>query len=796
MTVTASYTPAVYQGNGTATVFPFPFRIFADTDLVVTRTEGTASATLTLGSGYTINGQNVVLPSTLASGQTLVIERALPVVQETSFLNQGAFFPEAHENALDRATMEIQQVGYEVSRSLRLPPQVTTPDTELPIPEPGYCLGWNLEGDGLVNIPSPGAQSWADLASSTTGKGDALIATKQPFTGAVARTQHDKNAERVSIVDLGAVSGGVEDNSSALSTILALGIKELFVPDGVFALNTAVSATLTNNLRLYGPGVFKYTGIQNTSNIITVETNGYDITVDGIEFDGNSLCCGGPKIQNNTDTFSKCTLKDCHIHDFYMGTAAIWNSGFIIRGSFELVIISGNRIKNIKRASGTGTPGSSGTNGGYTMAASDSVTRFPKKVIHENNKYENIFGGDLVGSTNNVDYDGFAYFSPDATNFPNSDSANYCQPNATLTSRGNKYINCRGRAIKAQGLAFIEDETIERNADYTIYGASIEINLQWGTGTIRNCQFIYRDYLVGATVTSPIQTGLILTSIYQGSDYSIANAGASVSGLRVYNSIKTGVGSDISYILQAMFGSTPLTQRKPLINLSDVAIDRGTIDFIVATNLGAGGYCLMNLKDIVVDKIAYAAIGLDGAGANCEIIANGVFHMDGIVTPANKKYWFKNVTTHADAPWSGRLTGFGNRGFVENYAYGSTYQVHPMLDGAAISARSGAYGSSASAQCLYLADDASASFEARGFTANAGIFNLATNGQYTEQGLIASNGAALYVIAAHAAHAIAASTTGTNPDVDGKINIWIEAGVIKVANRSGAARLVSILFFG
>jgi len=590
-------------------------------------------------------------------------------------------------------------------------------------------------------------------------------------TDAIERNLNEKISERKSLLDFGGVADGTTPNEVALAKAISSGAKEIVITDGVFVISTASTFNAVGNIKLTGTGKLKYTGTQNTANLITINAAGNDVIIDGLEFDGSGLCCGGPKIQNDTDTFAVCEIRNCNIHDFHMGLAAIWNSGVTVRGAWDIVTFRGNRIKNITRSAGTGTPGSSGTTGIACYAGYGSVTRFAKKVIHEGNRYENISGGDLVGSTNNVDYDGFLYFAPDPTNFPNSDVTNYCQPNATVTSRGNKYINCRGRAVKIQGLATVEDETIERNNDYTIYGASIEINLQWGTGTVRNCTFIYSDYLVDTTVTSPIQTGLILVSIYQGADYDIVNAGASVSGLRVYNSIKTGVGSNFTYVLQAMFGAEPMVQRKPLISLSDVSVDRGTFDFIIATNLEAGGYCLLSMRDIVMDKLAYAAVGTTGYGNNCEIMANGVFHMDGVATPANIKQWFKNVSTYADVPWSGRLTGFGNRGFEENYAYGSSYKVHPMLDGAALGARNGAYGSSASTQCLYLADDASGSFTARGFVANAGAFLLASSGQYTEQGVIASNGTALYVIAAHASHTIDASATGTNPDTDGKINV-------------------------
>lgn len=58
----------------------------------------------------------------------------------------------------------------------------------------------------------------ADLADPS--RGDAMIALQQPFTGSVARTQHEFNAQFISILDAGAVGDGVADDSAALNKLL------------------------------------------------------------------------------------------------------------------------------------------------------------------------------------------------------------------------------------------------------------------------------------------------------------------------------------------------------------------------------------------------------------------------------------------------------------------------------------------------------------------------------------------------------------------------------------------------
>ncbi|HDR2162344.1 TPA: phage tail protein [Enterobacter cancerogenus] len=55
----------------------------------------------------------------------------------------------------------------------------------------------------------------SSLASDNDGDGDELVAVKQPYTGAIARTQHQKNAEFISVTDFGAVGDGVTDDTGA-----------------------------------------------------------------------------------------------------------------------------------------------------------------------------------------------------------------------------------------------------------------------------------------------------------------------------------------------------------------------------------------------------------------------------------------------------------------------------------------------------------------------------------------------------------------------------------------------------
>lgn len=103
--------------------------------------------------------------------------------------------------------------------------------------------------------------------SNAVIKGDALIAVKQPFTGAVARTQHGKNTDFVSVKDFGAVGNGAIDDTAAIqSAIDALqpvgGV--LYFPKGYYLISDDLKV---NNIPIVvrGDGMMSTQIMQSTS---------------------------------------------------------------------------------------------------------------------------------------------------------------------------------------------------------------------------------------------------------------------------------------------------------------------------------------------------------------------------------------------------------------------------------------------------------------------------------------------------------------------------------------------------
>ena len=117
MTVSSSTSFVSYAGNGSLTTFAYTFKTFQDSDLLVTLVNDASGAetTQTLITDYTVTGAglagggNVTFTTAPASGTTVKIRRVLPVTQETDYVANDPFPAEAHEDALDKLTMLVQQ---------------------------------------------------------------------------------------------------------------------------------------------------------------------------------------------------------------------------------------------------------------------------------------------------------------------------------------------------------------------------------------------------------------------------------------------------------------------------------------------------------------------------------------------------------------------------------------------------------------------------------------------------------------------------------------------------------------
>lgn len=123
MTISTSSSQITISTNGSQGPFSFPFVGVAPADITVTSITSAGSATPLLSSQYTLSlntanpnslwgvGGSVTLSSLPSTGVDLLIQRTLPLTQQTSVQNQGNYYAQVTEQALDLLCMEIQQVA-------------------------------------------------------------------------------------------------------------------------------------------------------------------------------------------------------------------------------------------------------------------------------------------------------------------------------------------------------------------------------------------------------------------------------------------------------------------------------------------------------------------------------------------------------------------------------------------------------------------------------------------------------------------------------------------------------------
>jgi hypothetical protein len=199
MTVSSNNRRFESPGNGVTTVFPGP-RIFLASQLSVYEVDNAtlAATLLTNGVHYTLTGIEedqctVTMVAPPAVGKTLLRLRTVPYSQTFRFKNQGAFFPELHENCADIQGMQIQQLSDRQDLSVHFPETTVGFSGALTSPIANYLLAVNPTNDGLVVIPP----------STVASLGTNFL---QLGTGAVLRPVQDKLREvRVSPDDFGAV---------------------------------------------------------------------------------------------------------------------------------------------------------------------------------------------------------------------------------------------------------------------------------------------------------------------------------------------------------------------------------------------------------------------------------------------------------------------------------------------------------------------------------------------------------------------------------------------------------------
>lgn len=286
MTVSSETAKVKYTGDGTTTTFPVPFYFLADAHLKVVILAANVETILTLNTDYTVSGAGNPaggsITTTIAYGiyAQITIARNVPFTQETDYQPNDPFPAASHEEALDKLTMETQQLNEELSRSLTLPISATA-STELPMPEANSVIAWNPTGDALENIAlseivntSVAGYARADLFSGT-GSQTVFTLTSNPGSQANLDVSISGVTQKPGI-DYTWTSG----TTITFTTAPPSGTNNILVRYTI-ALASATTQGIADNLAGGDMGYIPYQSGPDVTSFLGPQTDGYVLTTHG-----------------------------------------------------------------------------------------------------------------------------------------------------------------------------------------------------------------------------------------------------------------------------------------------------------------------------------------------------------------------------------------------------------------------------------------------------------------------------------------------------------------------------------
>ena len=241
MTLSTTANKVSYAGDGTTVSFAIPFLFLENAHIsAVLRDAAGTETTWALNTEFPLTGAGaaaggtltvVVSPSdyTPAAGETLVIRRVVPETQETDYPEGGAFPASAHEQALDKLTMLVQQHAEEIARALKVP-----------VTDLGIATTLATVADRANKILS--FDNNGDFALVAAADESANTATASVGTESISHAS--RFAQRLTVKDFGATGdGATDDRADIAAALVGAAGGDLYFPAGIYRISGALTLT-------------------------------------------------------------------------------------------------------------------------------------------------------------------------------------------------------------------------------------------------------------------------------------------------------------------------------------------------------------------------------------------------------------------------------------------------------------------------------------------------------------------------------------------------------------------------
>jgi hypothetical protein len=222
MTISSTTVRNSYSGDGTTDTFTYNFKIFQDSDIqVIIRSANGTETIKTITTHYTVTDAGVSAGGTVVftagniptATETVVLRRNIPQTQAIDYIANDPFPAESHEEGLDRATMAIQQIQEEVTRSLKLSKTNTMTSTEFTVgaaDRANKILAFDASGEIAVtqeigtfrgNWSTSVSYQQRDLIKDTTNNNIYIANTAHTSSGSLPISSNADSAKWNLIVD-------------------------------------------------------------------------------------------------------------------------------------------------------------------------------------------------------------------------------------------------------------------------------------------------------------------------------------------------------------------------------------------------------------------------------------------------------------------------------------------------------------------------------------------------------------------------------------------------------------------
>jgi len=334
MTISSTTARVAYNGNSSLVTFTVPFYFIADAHLLVTKyvVATGVTTTLALTTDYTVTGAGVLTGGSItcvvapATGTQIIITRNVPLTQETNYIENDPFPAEVHEQALDKLTMEVQQIDEQVDRSVKMPITSSLTDVELP----------NFTGKGEYIIRINAAETNLEAVNSVDA---ALSGTLTPTDGGfIVGDGTDFVVETGATARTSMGLGSIATQSSASVSITGgsiTGITDLAVTDGGTGASSAADARTNLGLAI-GSNVQAYDGTLTSLAALGTAANKMAYTTGVDTWAEADITAAGRALIDDASTSDQRTTLGLVIGtnvQAYSTNLTDWSSKYVIPGS-------------------------------------------------------------------------------------------------------------------------------------------------------------------------------------------------------------------------------------------------------------------------------------------------------------------------------------------------------------------------------------------------------------------------------------------------------------------------------